>query len=541
MTRNDRELARALREELDLPAVPEVVEKRLRQAYAELPDGLPVKRRFSPWLRRAVCAAASLVVAFTALLGLNGLAPTLAESLPFIGGVFQNINDAGWIPAVNRETALGRIGALSVDVSEEEGNTLTVPAGGAGEQPMTVRLREVYYDGCFVFAGVEFQLEKDYELVWETHGRGYDIRVNGESQILHDESGQVSGKPRTGNGFCDVSGHTWTRVGRGEYLMQRAFRVPDALQGADTLDVELGFDGVTPYSLDSDVNTTDFTLQFTAQKTEVEIRRVDCQGMEVNGVKLLAAYTTPAALCIEVELPERYVNPSCWADFGDGINIGGLGGTDYETESGAVRSIGIYAGLQEDEERPVVWRLVDKNGSQRIEEVFVIDFRNGTARVGSVEDVKAPPVGDYACGEDAIRNLESGWLVEKYHADQDKPVLYLATADMWRKDLRVELWQDGELVDSVDVDTWDNNWHSRKYWEYEEDGRIIHENAAEGTEHNGLLLLMKNGYAGLDLARPITVRAYEDSGELVLEEEIQLRVHEGTVWYADGPSITTLN
>ena len=75
-----------LREELELKAVPEKVEEKLKVLYAELPDELPVRggeRRsllkvlgtVTGQLRRRFCCCSAL----------NTVNPALAESLPGLG------------------------------------------------------------------------------------------------------------------------------------------------------------------------------------------------------------------------------------------------------------------------------------------------------------------------------------------------------------------------------------------------------------------------------------------------------------------------
>lgn len=508
-----------LRKELALFPLPEeAVNTRLCRVYAELPDTLPVKRHMPAWARRGLYTAASLLAACGLLLGLNGINPALAESLPFVGSIFQAVNDIGQRPAENRGYAKESMEAFATDMSGE-GLVVEIPCNPPLASPMSATLQEVYYDGTFVFAGLEIQLDTEGDRLTERFGPGYDILINGESQVRHAGDGSLDYPWDHGNGFCDLSDYYLTRVGQGQYAMQRAFRVPDALQGADSLDVTLCFDG-----FDILQNNGAFTLGFTAHKTEVPTRAASCAGVEKNGIRLVSATASPAVTCIVAEYPESYVNPAGGATFADGISIGGIGGTDTPLGNGMVRSIEVYAGLREDESRPLVWRLFDKNGSQQVEAVFVLDLQNGTARVGNEADLKEPPIGDYACGAEAIKDLKDGYIVEKYHADQAKPTLQIASGSGKKEELFVELWQEGRLVDSTDTRGTTGWSEDRSYWEYGPDGQPDHAHEDLSAPHASWLILPRNGYAGLDLEKPLTVKAYNAGGKLVLEEEITLEI-----------------
>ena len=50
--RNRESISPAMLAELDLPTVPEAINQRLRQVYAELPEGESLRRRGLPLRRR---------------------------------------------------------------------------------------------------------------------------------------------------------------------------------------------------------------------------------------------------------------------------------------------------------------------------------------------------------------------------------------------------------------------------------------------------------------------------------------------------------
>ena len=500
--------------ELNAPSS-ELMDKTLYLMRGAQQDGQEKARRH-PALRRLGVAASAMAAVMVLLVGTNLAFPAFAEGLPLVGSIFQYINDKGRFPTENLSAARSSISAYAVDVSEEPGSTVTVPGENPFERTVTAQLKEIYYDGGFVFAGLEFQVKADAEQL-----KAYcDVFLNGELQ-----------KEENADGFFDSSDFSLTKLTDGRYVTQKAFRVPDALQGAGNVQVDLRFGGIYDYNggISAINNPAGFTLSFTAQKQDVPTKVISCDGIEMNGVRLVSAAANPVVTYLHIEYPETYVNPACWAGFDDGISIGYFGAGKPLSENGVVRDMGALAGLREDETRSVVWRLFDKNGSGKAEAIFVIDFANGTVRLGSEEDLKRPPVGDYACGVEAIQNLQDGYIVEKYHAEQSKPMLYLANGSGKREDLWIELWQDGVQIDSTAVPRNATGWSdSYPYWEYGEDGDIPDTDERDpSTGHTVCMIILHNGYAGLDLAHPLTVKAYNAARELVLDQEITLTVHEG--------------
>ena len=539
MKRNEDRILEALREELELPAVPALVDSRLRQVYAGLPDSLPAKKRMPAWVRRSLCTAASLAVILSGLIGLNSLDPAVAERLPLVGSIFRSVNSNVYgSESQNFREALVRLSDRAVDISGEEGSVQTVPANGILEKPVTARMEEVYYDGEYVFVGFRFDLGGSYDHVWDLNGPGYDILINGESQIPHLEDGQIDYPHSRGGGYCDLSSDSWTPAGQGEYLMQRAFRVPDRFRDQEELDLTIGFSGISASGV-GPVNSSPFQFELQVQKQEVPRREIDCQGMEMGGVRLVSATASETAVCVVAEYPaELYQNPGSGAGcFEDGLWMGSLGGYTLE-ENGVVRSVSVCAGLREDETRRVVWSLFDKNGSSQYEAVFLLDFQNGTAELGNPEDVKSPPVYDYACGVEAVKNLQPGeYGVERLHLCQSKPTLTIMTGDNNNRDLRAELWQEGERVYTAYTGDY-SAWNEKiRYWEYynlttgsscddpEDDGTRF-----QGSEHSSYLIFIPDLYVALDPTRPVTVKAYDkNSGEQLLNEEVlmtQSELHE---------------
>ncbi len=523
--RNRESISPAMLAELDLPTVPEAINQRLRQVYAELPEGESLRRRGLPlWLRNTFVTASSLAAVFLLLFGVSAINPALAESLPLVGGIFQNINGLriyGQYSSRNFNENQQRISQMAVPAGESQ---VEIPAGGLFEKPAKASLGEVYYDGSFVFAGVELEIDASEDRLTTLHRGGYDVLINGEPQVYQDEEGSANLYQYQESGFVDMSGFWWERAENGHYVTQRAFRVPEQFQEADSLDISLCFSAIDGDK--GNVNSTGFRLDITAEKSPVTLREIDCAGLEMGGVRLVRAYGTSAATYIEMEYPdELYKNPATTATFEDGLRIGSYGyiGTSHAEPpaDGIAREVVVLAGLREDEERKVVWRLFDKNGSSQWEAVFLLDFQNGTAELGSPEDVKPAPEYNYACGVEAVKALQPGeYAVEKLHVNQDKPMLYIMTGDSAERDLRVELYQDEKLAirtysGQYVSDPWSPDAY---YWEYGDNG--IRDDA---HTHAMYMLFLPDLYTQIDLTRPVTVKVFDKgSSELLCQQEIFL-------------------
>lgn len=400
------------------------------------------------------------------------------------------------------------IQGMAVEVPEKEKNVIELKPQGLWEKPVTAQLKEVYYDGSFVYAGLEFLVDCDAD--WLMSDKGDSVAINGV--VLTEENA---------GGFCDMSSYFWERTGKGSYVMQRAFRVPDELRDADSLEITLGFNGIANQDSGT-LNSSSFDFSFTAKKNSVDCRTADCAGLEMGGVKLVSASTTPAGTVVEIEAPDSYVNPACGLRFSDGCSMGYLGGNDYSLGNGFNRHILIGGTVKDSDPRNVVAYLFDKNGSYQFEAVFVIDFAAGTARLGTADDVKDPPRGEYAAGIDAVKALQEkseGYLVSRFFASEQKKSMYILTPNGYQ-DLRVELWQDGQLLQSLDSTDEYGDWETNaRYWEYTlgEDGKW-RRSYLDYTGLNCQFLFFDNAPT-LNTSAPCAVKIYHRD-ELVLDQEL---------------------
>lgn len=496
-----------MKRDLELEAVPQAVDRRLRQVYAELPDELPVKRHTLRTLGRTLGGtAASLAAAFLLLFGLNAANPAFAESIPVIGSIFQRINEGG--PKNMAATQL----AVQQNAAPVEGVSTQVPAAGLWEKPMTVTVREAYFDGVFLYAGLDLEVDAKSDFLYGPTGPGYDVLINGKSQLIYPEEGD-SAQDR--EGFAQLSLPRWQRDGDNHYIGQQVFRVPEQYQDLDSLEVTLKHSGFTD-SEKGTVNSTPFEFRFTVRKNDAKMVRVDGNGLEMGGVKLISAASSTAGTEFVVDFPETYDNPASGVQFADGAGLGALGdSTPQSLENGMTRRVRVFGGLRETEDRPVVFYVFDKNGSDDYVAVFVVDFQAGTVSLGSSEDVKDAPSAGYACGWDGLESFAEGYKVTRVFAGEEKNLMYLATPNAYRE-IRAEVYQDGDLLGSVISDRSEQGfYHPYLYWQYTDtDGE-----SREDHETNLNAYQLSFGTDLFDLSKDVTVKIYgTDSGDLLHEE-----------------------
>lgn len=507
----NREYEQELLEELELPAVPKTIDDRLRQVYAELPEQVPVKRRApARALKTAIGTVSGLAAAFMLLLGINGLNPALAESLPLVGGIFQQINNTqGWVNLTETQLDVQRY-AQPVENVEAQ-----VPANGLLEKPMTVTVREAYFDGEFLYAGLSMEINTRDDQLFSRRTPGYDILLNGGSQVKYDEEcGDILGAA----GFVLMGDQTWQPGGSGEYLSQVSFRVPEQYRDLEQLDVTLQYSGIYAFqnAFELERNSSPFTLSFTAEKNDAQVKRIE-GGAERNGVKLVSAVASPAGTVFTLDFPPEYVNPSSGASFEDGCAVGALGDASPQTtEEGLTRVTRVFGGLREEETRKIVYSVFDKNGTDEYVAVFLLDFEAGTAELGTEEDIRQFTPAAYYCEEKEIQSFPGDHKISlaSHKEAGNYLLLFVETKDQHPRKVQVEVWQEDVLLGSR-VEEQDKRF-------YEGHQYVNAEGNTVKTETNRYMFGLI-GMEVLDSAKPVTVKLYDvDSNELMMEETITL-------------------
>ena len=304
------EQAEELRWALDLTQVPDAVNRKLRQVYAELPEEVPHKSRWREPLLKAAGVFAALAIVCGGLLGLNAANPALAESIPGLGSLFALMNDHTMHP-------MGSHVGTYVDHVEELDLTADAPA----DTDYSLTLDEAFCDGSYVYltlrvAGPE-EAEQYESLNLLCDGKSdFRLLVDGAeaelftigSQTLADGAEAIALVHRLAapveNGQ-EVSARLEVGSLYGVYP-------EDSKSGGwqyDTL--EVGF-------------TADFTL--TADTSQNQSQELSAQD---NGVKLYGIETTPGYLLVDMEIP-------FWGRTGDLTASGGgiLGYAELFTQDG---------------------------------------------------------------------------------------------------------------------------------------------------------------------------------------------------------------
>ncbi len=303
--------ARALRRELDIAAVPLVIDNKLRQVYAELPEELPKARLWLRPLKKAVGVFAALAIVCGGLLGLNAANPAFAESIPGLGSLFTLMNDHTMHPMGSHVGTY----AESLDLA------LDLAATPSVETDYGLTLDEAFCDGDHVYLTLQLtgpeEAEKYESLSLSCDGQSdFRLLVDGTEAELFTTGGQAM---EDGTEAIALVYQLAAPAEDGQALSARlevgslyGVYPEDSKSGGwqyDTL--EVGF-------------TADFTVTAdTSQNQSQELSAED------NGVKLYGIKTTPGYLLVDMEIP-------FWGRTGDLTASGGgiLGYAELFTQDG---------------------------------------------------------------------------------------------------------------------------------------------------------------------------------------------------------------
>ena len=305
------EQAEELRRALDLTQVPDAVNRKLRQVYAELPEEVPHKSRWREPLLKAAGVFAALAVVCGGVRGLNAADPALAESIPGLGSLFALMNDHTMHP-------MGSHVGTYVDHVEE----LDLIADAPADTDYELTLDEAFCDGSYVYltlrvAGPE-EAEQYESLNLMCDGKSdFRLLVDGAEAELFTLGEQPLAD---GTEAFALVHELASPVENGREVSARLevgslyglYPQDDSKSGGwqyDTLKV--GF-------------TADFTVTAdTSQNRSQELSAED------NGVKLYVIKTTPGYLLVDMEIP-------FWGRTGDPTASGGgiLGYAQLFTQDG---------------------------------------------------------------------------------------------------------------------------------------------------------------------------------------------------------------
>lgn len=277
--------ARALRRELDIAAVPLVIDNKLRQVYAELPEELPKAKAWKRPLQRAVGVFAALAIVCGGLLGLNAANPAFAESIPGLGSLFALMNDHTMHPMGSH------VGTYEGSVEE-----LDLAATAPADTDYSLTLDEAFCDGNYVYltlqlTGPEEAEQYDHYVMYLPNEEGTRLTVNGQETELFTTGGQT--------------------LPDGDYAFALVYELAAPAQDGEELSAALKVPGLYGvYSVDESKSkdwrydqvggefTADFTV--TADTSQNQSQELSAQD---NGVKLYGIETTPGYLLVDMEIP----------------------------------------------------------------------------------------------------------------------------------------------------------------------------------------------------------------------------------------------
>lgn len=277
--------ARALRRELDIAAVPLVIDNKLRQVYAELPEELPKARLWLRPLKKAVGVFAALAIVCGGLLGLNAANPAFAESIPGLGSLFALMNDHTMHPMGSH------VGTYEGSVEE-----LDLAATAPADTDYSLTLDEAFCDGNYVYltlqlTGPEEAEQYDHYVMYLPNEEGTRLTVNGQETELFTTGGQT--------------------LPDGDYAFALVYELAAPAQDGEELSAALTVPGLYGvYSVDESKSkdwrydqvggefTADFTI--TADTSQNQSQELSAQD---NGVKLYGIETTPGYLLVDMEIP----------------------------------------------------------------------------------------------------------------------------------------------------------------------------------------------------------------------------------------------
>lgn len=302
--------ARALRRELDIAAVPLVIDNKLRQVYAELPEELPKAKAWKRPLQRAVGVFAALAIVCGGLLGLNAANPAFAESIPGLGSLFALMNDHTMHPMGSH------VGTYEGSVEE-----LDLAATAPADTDYSLTLDEAFCDGNYVYLTLQVtgpeEAEKYESLSLSCDGQSdFRLLVDGTEAELFTTGGQA--------------------MEDGTEAIALVYQLAAPAEDGQALSARLEMGslyGVYPEDSKSggwqyDTLEVGFTADFTVTADTSQNRSQELSAQD-NGVKLYGIETTPGYLLVDMEIP-------FWGRTGDLTASGGgiLGYAQLFTQDG---------------------------------------------------------------------------------------------------------------------------------------------------------------------------------------------------------------
>lgn len=349
--------ARALRRELDIAAVPLVIDNKLRQVYAELPEELPKARLWLRPLRKAVGVFAALAIVCGGLLGLNAANPAFAESIPGLGSLFALMNDHTMHPMGSH------VGTYEGSVEE-----LDLAATAPADTDYSLTLDEAFCDGNYVYLTLQLTGPEEAEKY-----ESLSLSCDGQSNFRLLVDGTEAERLTMGDQAMEDGTEAIALV------YQLAAPVENGQEVSARLEVGSLY-GVYPEDSKSagwqyDTLEVGFTADFTVTADTSQNQSQELSAQD-NGVKLYGIEATPGYLLVDMEIPFWGRTGDLTASSGpilgyaqlftqDGQKLGHnslLNDYDFvnETDAGSVRGTWAFDGPPEQTDT-VILRITDRS------------------------------------------------------------------------------------------------------------------------------------------------------------------------------------
>lgn len=485
------------------PALVEDTLHRMRETQWVETERGRLKKKQRPLFRRCTFFVGAAALVLICLIGINALSPALAESLPFLGGIFRQINRNGPNNLQETQESIQSYAQPFNSGAASSLPALEVPANNEEEQNLHITAEEVYYDGYLFYAGLRLKLDRELDepsqILQDDQVPDYDIVIDGEGCYGWNERG---GRGQDVPGFAALDRGQWTKAGPREYICQRACLLPEKYWNKERLEVALRYKGISTHSLipDAHLNTSPFTLYLTAERNDAPVKEISCEGIGTNGIEITRAVATPAATFFTLEYNENGQDLITGPKFSDGYALGVQGRCFPQSfENGRRCVTEVFGALEKEETRQVILEVCDKGGSKQAEAIFVIDFQAGTIALGDKDDLAEDLNASYCRSEaDALPPGES-WALESLSVESGRGFWRVSGPEDGPFPLRVEIYQQETLM---------GEGSSGLESPLSAKGRLLY----DGT------LWMKP-----DIDQPITVKAFRtDTEDLLIEETVIL-------------------
>ncbi len=148
--KRSRSFQAQLAKEYGVEQMPESLRRAIEKTCRELPEEMPVRHRpVLSLVRTAATAAAVLVLAFAALLGVNTTYPQLTEALPGLGPVFSAINGEKKPPEESLPQPSPRPAFEKIRLESQ------------GDFPGSMTVEDAWSDGRFLYLDLSLELTSD--------------------------------------------------------------------------------------------------------------------------------------------------------------------------------------------------------------------------------------------------------------------------------------------------------------------------------------------------------------------------------------------